>query len=120
MIRFLLARAGCETQGALDAKTALRLAQAQVFDLITLDVEMPDGSGFRLFQKLKLIPHLKETPILFVSGQATIENQQYALGELGAADFIEKPFSASEFVPRLLSHIKTGNDSVAMMESAMT
>ena len=41
MMRFLLTRAGCETQGALDAEKALRLAQTQVFDLITLDLEMP-------------------------------------------------------------------------------
>ncbi len=117
MIRFLLARAGCETQGALDAEKALRLAQTQVFDLITLDLEMPDSSGFDLFMDLKQIPRLAETPIVFVAGNASIENQQRGL-DLGAADFIEKPFDALEFVPRLLSHIKVKNDLVAMMESA--
>jgi CheY-like chemotaxis protein len=102
MIRFLLARAGCETQGALDAEKALRLAQTQVFDLITLDLEMPGSRGFDLFMDLKQIPHLKETPIVFISGNATIENQQHAL-ELGAADFIEKPFETQDFLSRILS-----------------
>ena len=103
--RFLLTRAGCETQGALDAEKALRLAQTEAFDLITLDVEMPGSSGFDLFMDLKQIPHLKETPIVFVSGNATIENQQRAL-DLGAADFIEKPFDTQDFLSRILSLVE--------------
>jgi len=119
MMVFLLTRAGCDAGAALNAEKALRLAQTQTFDLITLDVEMPGLNGFELFQRLKNISHLKDTPILFVSGCATIENQQRAL-DLGAADFIEKPFDTLEFVPRLLSHIKAKSDSVGMMEGAMT
>ena len=103
MIRFLLARAGCETQGALDAEKALRLAQAEAFDLITLDVELPGVNGFVIYQRLREIPHLKETPIVFVAGNASIENQQRGL-DLGAADFIEKPFDTQDFLFRILSH----------------
>jgi DNA-binding response OmpR family regulator len=102
MIRFLLTRAGCETQGALDAEKALRLAQTEAFDLITLDLEMPGSSGFDLFMDLKQIPRLVETPIVFVAGNASIENQQRGL-DLGAADFIEKPFEVQEFTSRILS-----------------
>ncbi len=105
MMVFLLTRAGCETEVATNAEKALRLAQAGVFDLITLDVGMPDLDGFRLFQKLKLIPPLKETPVVFVSGNATIENQQHAL-DLGAADFIEKPFDSQDFLARILSLVE--------------
>jgi putative two-component system response regulator len=47
---------------------------------------------------------LKDTPIVFISGNATIENQQYGL-DLGAVDFIEKPFEASDFVSRILSYV---------------
>ena len=105
MMRFLLTRAGCETQGALDAKTALRLAQSQAFDLITLDLEMPGLNGFDLFRRLRQIPHLAETPIVFVAGNASIENQQRGL-DLGAADFIEKPFDTQDFIFRILSLVK--------------
>jgi DNA-binding response OmpR family regulator len=105
MMRFLLTRAGCETQGALNAEKALRLAQTEVFDLITLDVDMPGLNGFELFKRLKQIPHLAETPIVFVSGRATIENQQHAL-DLGAADFIEKPFDTQDFLSRILSLVE--------------
>ena len=105
MMRFLLTRAGCETQGALDAEKALRLAQTQVFDLITLDLEMPNLNGFDLFKRLKEIPHLAETPIVFVAGNASIENQQRGL-DLGAADFIEKPFDTQDFISRILSLVE--------------
>jgi DNA-binding response OmpR family regulator len=105
MMVFLLTRAGCDAQTALDAEKALRLAQTEMFDLITLDVEMPGINGFELFQRLKQIPHLKETPVVFVSGRATIENQQHAL-DLGAADFIEKPFDTQDFLSRILSLVE--------------
>ena len=104
MMAFLLTRAGCEAETALNAEKALRLAQTKTFDLITLDVDMPEINGFELFQRLKQIPHLKDTPIVFISGNATIENQQYGL-DLGAVDFIEKPFEASDFVSRILSYV---------------
>ena len=118
MMVFLLERAGCDTQTALNAEKALQLAQTRTFDLITLDVDMPGINGFELFLRLKQIPHLAETPIVFVSGNSTIENQQRGL-DLGATDFIEKPFDSLEFVSRILSHIKARSDSVAVMESAM-
>ncbi len=105
MMVFLFTRAGCEAEAATTAEKALRLAQAEVFDLITLDLEMPDLGGFLLFQKLRQIPHLEETPVVFVSGNATIENQQHAL-DLGAADFIEKPFDTQDFLSRILSLVE--------------
>jgi DNA-binding response OmpR family regulator len=105
MMVFLLTRAGCKAQAALDAEKALRLAQAEAFDLITLDVELPGVNGFVIYQRLREIPHLKETPIVFVAGNASIENQQRGL-DLGAADFIEKPFDTQDFLSRILSLVE--------------
>jgi len=113
MIVFLLTRAGCDAQAALNAEKALKLAQTEKFDLITLDVEMPYLDGFGLIQRLKEIPHLKETPFIFVSGQPTIENMQRAF-EIGAADFIEKPFEIQDFISRIILHTKPQNSSDAV------
>ena len=71
--------------------------------MITLDLEMPGLNGFELFKRLREMPHLAETPIVFVAGNASIENQQHGL-DLGAADFIEKPFDTQDFLSRILSH----------------
>ena len=82
---------------------------------------MPGLNGFELFQRMKQIPYLKETPVVFISGCATLENQQLAL-DVGAADYITKPFETFEFAPRLLSHIKAKTTShfVAASESTTT
>jgi two-component system, OmpR family, alkaline phosphatase synthesis response regulator PhoP len=101
-IRFLLTRAGCETQGALDTKTALRLAQTQVFDLITLDMDMP--GSFEVCSSLRENPFF-QTPIVFVSTKFCEDNVQRGR-DLGVADFIQEPFGASDFISRLLSHAR--------------
>jgi DNA-binding response OmpR family regulator len=103
MIFFLLARAGCETEVATSGKKALQMAEAGNFDLITLDVDLPDMTGFEVCQLLKENPFF-QTPIVFVSGRPLEEDIQVGL-ELGAVDYITKPFGA-EFAPRLLSHVK--------------
>jgi DNA-binding response OmpR family regulator len=104
VIRFLLGRAGCETEIATTIPKAMQLAQEKDFSLITLDVGMPGRDGFRVCQELKQNPRLKKTPIIFISGRSSLEDQQYGL-KMGAADYITKPFDSSEFAPRILSHI---------------
>ena len=101
MMVFLLTRAGCNVQAAWNVEKAMQLAEINEFDLITLDITLPAISGFEIYERLKRFSHLKETPVVFVSGCATIENQQRAF-ELGAADFIEKPFEARDFTSRIL------------------
>jgi DNA-binding response OmpR family regulator len=105
MITFLLARAGCETEVATTEKKAMQMAEAGNFDLITLDVDLPDGNGFIFCSRLKKHPRLCDTPVVFVSGRCCIEDQQHGL-DVGAADYITKPFETFEFAPRLLSYVK--------------
>jgi putative two-component system response regulator len=115
MMVYLLNRAGCETEVAGTGKKAMQMAEAGNFDLITLDVDLPDGNGFKLCSRLKGHPRLRDTPVLIVSGRSCLEDQQHGL-ELGAVDYITKPFGL-EFAPRLLSHIKAASDSVAVTKN---
>jgi DNA-binding response OmpR family regulator len=105
MIAYLLTRAQCEVAFAHTAKKGMQLAEEGNFDLITLDVDLPDGNGFKLCSRLKENARLCDTPVVFVSGRSCSEDQQRGL-DVGAADYITKPFETLEFVPRLLSHIK--------------
>jgi two-component system, OmpR family, alkaline phosphatase synthesis response regulator PhoP len=105
MMVFLLTRADCETEVARTGKKAVQMAEAGNFDLITLDVDLPDGNGFKLCSHLKEHPRLFDTPIVFISGRSCLEDQQLGL-DVGAADYIIKPFEAFEFAPRLLSHVR--------------
>jgi DNA-binding response OmpR family regulator len=104
MIAYLLTRAQCEVAFAHTAKKGMQLAEEGNFDLITLDVDLPDGNGFQLCSRLKEHLRLRDTPVVFVSARCCIEDQQHGL-DVGAADYITKPFETFEFVPRLLSHI---------------
>jgi putative two-component system response regulator len=108
MLVIELLRDDCEVEVATTAKKGIQLAEAGNFDLITLDIDLPDGNGFKLCSRLKQDPHLCNTPIVFVSGRSCLEDQQHGL-DVGAADYITKPFETFEFVSRLLSHIKNQN-----------
>jgi len=105
-MRFLLGIAGCRAEIANTKAKAMQMAQTGHFDLITLDVSMPDANGFTLCGELKQNPRLRNTPIVFVSGRCSLEDQQRGL-DVGAVDYITKPFETFEFAPRLLSHIQS-------------
>jgi len=102
----LLAQADCETEVATTRKKAMQLAEEEKFDLITLDVDLRDGSGFEIYSELKQRHLSRHTPIIFISGRPHEEDMRRGL-ELGAVDYITKPFETFEFASRLLSHIKT-------------
>jgi putative two-component system response regulator len=104
MMLYLLTRADCETKVATTGKKAMQMAEADNFDLITLDVDLPDGNGFNLCSRLKEHPRLCDTPVVFVSGRSCLEDQQHGL-DVGAADYITKPFNALDFASQILSHI---------------
>jgi DNA-binding response OmpR family regulator len=103
MMTYLLTRANCETEAATTGRKALQMAQDGHFDLITLDVDLPDASGFEICRRLKENPFF-QTPIVFISGRPLEQDIQRGL-ELGAVDYIAKPFGI-ELAPRLLFHIK--------------
>jgi CheY-like chemotaxis protein len=107
MIIFLLTRASCEAEVALSAEKALRLAQTEAFDLITLDMNMP--GGFEICSSLKDNPFF-QTPIVFIStrfGEGDVQRGR----DLGVVDFIEKPFGAFDFASRLLSHARQDEET---------
>jgi CheY-like chemotaxis protein len=103
---YLLKRVGCETTGAKTGAEAMRLAQEGAFDLIKLDIDLPDISGLEICRRLKQDLHLRRIPVIFVTGRLWEGNRQRCF-ELGAADYIVKPFDASVFVSSIFSHLKT-------------
>jgi len=74
-------------------------------DLILLDIEMPDMNGFEALEKLKAKEKFSEIPIMFLTGRTDADVEARGF-EMGAVDFVIKPFSA----PVLLNRIKTHLD----------
>jgi DNA-binding response OmpR family regulator len=103
MIMNLLTRAKCEVVVAQTAARGLQLAEKESFDLVTLDIHLPDLNGFDLCCRLKRNPRLSGTPIVFVSGPCG-QDLQHSF-DAGAVDHIAKPFEALDFASRLLRHI---------------
>ena len=99
MTAYLLTWAGCEVQTAWNAERGMKLAQSREFDLIALDMNM--SGGFEICSSLKENPFF-QTPIVCVAARFC-ENDVQRGRDLGVADFIKKPFKASDFVPRILS-----------------
>ena len=74
-------------------------------DLILLDVDMPEMDGFEAIQILKKDENLKSIPIIFLTGKKDTASEIRGF-ELGALDFIYKPFTAPVLLKRIESHIK--------------
>jgi len=74
-------------------------------DLILLDIEMPDMDGFDALKKLKSDEALADIPVMFLTGRTDADVEVHGF-EIGAVDFVTKPFSA----PVLLNRIKTHLD----------
>jgi diguanylate cyclase (GGDEF)-like protein len=75
---------------ATSGKTALKLAHESVPDLVLLDVDMAELSGFEVCKQFKSIPKLASVPIVFLTSHESPQLESIGLG-LGAADFITKP-----------------------------
>jgi CheY-like chemotaxis protein len=74
------------------------------FDLILLDVMMPLMDGFEVCRQLKNDPETKNIPIIFLTAKSESENVVKGF-ELGAVDYVTKPFKAEELLARVMTHI---------------
>jgi len=88
-----------------DSRKALDYAIANPPDLILLDVMMPDIDGFELCRQLKAVPKLANVPVIFITSQTDVENEELGFS-VGASDFIHKPISAPIVAARVKTHIK--------------
>ncbi|GAA5216032.1 diguanylate cyclase [Corallincola platygyrae] len=80
-------------------------------DLILLDVQMPDLDGYEVCRLLKQDARSKNTPVVFITGKNSSEDEAHGL-ELGAVDYITKPFSLPIVLARVKNHValKKKND----------
>jgi len=74
-------------------------------DIILLDILMPDMDGFKAVKKLKSTPEFAEIPVIFVTSRNDSITESLGL-ELGAVDFITKPFSAPVLLNRIKTHLE--------------
>ena len=101
-----LAREGFDTEVAGTAASALELARRTEPDLVLLDVMLPDGSGYDVCRELRAGSRV---PIIMLTARGEETDRIVGL-ELGADDYIVKPFSAREVVARIRAVLRRAGD----------
>lgn len=100
---------------AADAATATKLLQQSQYALIVLDLGLPDEDGLVLLRKWQ---YTLSSPIIVISARQDAENKIAAL-ELGAADYITKPFSPQEFLLRLKRALPSAASPLTQIDSTI-
>ena len=120
LMKEILSDQGYMIATAKNGKSAIAKAKAHKFDLILLDIILPDIDGFEVCAHLKSISQTQDIPIIFLTAKK--EKDSLIRGfQLGAVDYIPKPFSKEELVARVNLHLtlrKTQEELIRSKEIA--
>jgi sigma-B regulation protein RsbU (phosphoserine phosphatase) len=95
---------GCKLLVAKNGETALSIAQKASPDLILLDIMMPGIDGFEVCRRLKTNPATAAIPVIFLSALTDTKDKVQGL-QLGAVDYVSKPFQPDEVIARVNTHL---------------
>jgi two-component system phosphate regulon response regulator PhoB len=108
VLDFALKQAGFEVEAAQDAATALQRVREHVPEVILLDLMLPDLPGTEVCRQLKAAPRTARVPVIMLTARG--EELDRVVGfELGADDYIVKPFSVREVVLRVRAVLRRGS-----------
>lgn len=115
-LQYLLENEGFTIKIAENVKGACRLMETDKFDLILLDIGLPDGNGFTLCEKIK---QNYQTPIIFLTAKEE-ENDVVKGLDLGADDYIIKPFRNRELISRMKNVLRrNGTDERCLQHGSV-
>jgi two-component system alkaline phosphatase synthesis response regulator PhoP len=112
LIRFNLTKEGWDVTAAANGTDALRRARESRPDIILLDIMVPQLNGWEICRRLKQDPETAQIPVIMVTGR--VEEGDKVLGfELGADDYVTKPFSPRELIARIRAVMRRGRAETA-------
>ncbi len=112
LLEYSLQQAGFETATAADGESALAKARRRVPDLIVLDLMLPDLPGTEVCRQLRADKRTQAVPVIMLTARGD-EVDRVVGFELGADDFVTKPFSVREVVLRIRAILRRGAGSDA-------
>ena len=112
LLEFNLQHAGFETAVAYAGEDALQKVRQRIPDLIVLDLMLPDIPGNEVCRQLKASPRTRHVPVLMLTAR-TDEVDRVVGFEVGADDFVTKPFSVRELVLRIRAILRRGSGAEA-------
>jgi signal transduction histidine kinase/DNA-binding response OmpR family regulator len=113
----LLSPLGYQVRTADSGELALAAVAANPPDLILLDVRMPGIDGLEVCRRLKARPESRHIPVILISAFAEVKEWVAGL-QLGAADYITKPFQAEELLARVQTHLALQCAHVSLAQQA--
>jgi len=108
-----------EVKIATGGKMALKIIdQVKKPDLILLDIMMPEMDGYEVCRRIKNNPSIQDIPIIFVSGKGEVKDQKHGF-DLGAVDYITKPFDIPLVLARINVHLQLKRKSEKLEKMVM-
>ena len=106
MAKNVLGTEGYDVETAATAQEAMLKVKnkKKLFNLVIVDINLPDQNGFEFIRKLKLQAEYKDIPVMILSGDATAPSIRQAI-EVGAVEYLIKPFKTDELVKRVVKLI---------------
>jgi len=103
-LALILGRKGCAVETAASGEAGLEKAQQRSFDVILLDIKLPDGQGVDLLDPL--LDHHPEAAVIVITGHASVKTAVQALND-GAAAYVTKPLDMDEVLAIIRREVKT-------------
>ncbi len=116
LIRYHLDQAGFQVETASNGNVALQALRRRRPNLVVLDLMLPDRSGTELCREIRSDPDLKELPIIMVTAR-TDEVDRLVGFELGADDYVAKPFSPRELTLRVRAVLRRSSTTAEAGEA---
>lgn len=101
-----------EVKTASSGRDAVRLCEEIKFDLLIMDVNMPEADGFQTLSSIRNLDHYRNIPVLFLSGRNELDSKLLAF-ELGARDYMQKPIHTKELRARIRVHLEKAKQGEA-------
>src|ERR1019366_8622654 len=109
-LRCSLEEAGYQVEAAADGRTAERLAAEGIFDVLIVDLGLPDQDGISLILRLRQLG--VKAPVLILSARRSVDDRVRGL-EQGGDDYLTKPFALAELLARLRNLVRRNSPAVS-------
>lgn len=107
LLVYTLQKTGFKAKGMDTGKELFENLGSETPEMILLDVMLPEEDGFTILQKLKSMPRIREIPVIMVTAKGAEFDKVRGL-DLGADDYITKPFGMMEFISRVRAVLRRG------------
>jgi putative two-component system response regulator len=111
----ILTRQGYQVRCAANGRLALRAAAGKAPDLMLIDINLPEISGYDVCERMKLTEGLSEVPVIFMSSERELDVKVKAFA-VGGVDYVTKPFQLQEVCARVDTHLRLRRLQVQLEE----